>query len=165
MPTPRCRRSFLFRAERIASRARLRRSLDTLVSGKRLHMGTLAWQGSPVTFSMILRRVLSIYVIVALIAGPFVVPAFAGTGTADQMASVADDMPCCPPVPSSSDDHKCPFMAICMSQCLLGLPAGIQIDARIARVSRTAFPLSDTFADGLGRSPPPRPPRSLIVSA
>jgi hypothetical protein len=119
---------------------------------------------------MILRRVLSICVIVALIAGPFVVPAFAGMVTADsmnadQMASMADDMPCCPHAPSSSDDHKCPFMAICMSQCLLGLPAGIQIDARIARVSRTPFPLSDTFADGLGRSPPPRPPRSLIVSA
>jgi hypothetical protein len=143
-------------------------------------MGTPVWQGPRVTFAMILRRVLSICVIVALITGPFVVPATAGmmkadqmnassmnadSMQADQMANMADDMPCCPHGPSSTDDHKCPFMAICMSQCLPGLPAGIQIDARIARVSRTAFPLSDIFADGLGRSPPPRPPRSLIVSA
>ena len=133
-------------------------------------MGTSVWQGSRVTFSMILRRVLSICVIVALITGPFVAPATAGMVKvdpmkADSMANMADDMPCCPHAPSSTDDHKCPFMAICMSQCLLGLPTGIQIDARIATVSRAAFPLSDTFADGLGRSPPPRPPRSLIVSA
>lgn len=133
-------------------------------------MGTSVWQGSRVTFSMILRRVLSICVIVALITGPFVAPATAGMVKADpmkadSMAGMADDMPCCPHAPSSTDDHKCPFMAICMSQCLLGLPTGIQIDARIATVSRAAFPLSDTFADGLGRSPPPRPPRSLIVSA
>ena len=143
-------------------------------------MGTSVWQGSRVTFSMILRRVLSICVIVALITGPFVAPATAGMVKADSMmadsmmadpmkadsmTSMADNMPCCPHAPSSTDDHKCPFMAICMSQCLLGLPTGIQIDARIATVSRAAFPLSDTFADGLGRSPPPRPPRSLIVSA
>jgi hypothetical protein len=123
------------------------------------------WQNFRVKLLTIIRRVLSICVIVALITGPLVAPAAAGMVKADPMVSMADDMPCCPHSPSPTDDHKCPFMAICMSQCLLGLPASIQIGARIASIGRTAFSLSDTFGDSLGSSPPPRPPRSLIVSA
>jgi hypothetical protein len=112
--------------------------------------------------SGILRHVLAICVIAGLISGTLAAPAVAGgmmrTATT---VSMADDMPCCPHnMPSSTDEHKCPFMAICMSQSFLGLPAALEVGGLFASVSRVHFPLNDTFGDSIAYSPPPRPPRS-----
>jgi hypothetical protein len=114
----------------------------------------------------ILRHVLAIFVIAGLIAGPLAASAAASAAQAAAMAAMSDDMPCCPHTPPPVDCPKCPFMAVCsMPQCLLGVPAGMVIGAVAPTVARLLVPLSDLHRDGLGYSPPPRPPRSLILSA
>jgi len=114
----------------------------------------------------ILRHVLAIFVIAGLIAGPLGASAAADATQATAMAGMSDDMPCCPHKPPPVDCPKCPFMAVCsMPQCLLGAPAGMVVGAVAPTVARLLLPLSDLQRDGLGYSPPPRPPRSRILSA
>jgi hypothetical protein len=114
----------------------------------------------------ILRHVLAIFVIAGLIAGPLAAPAAANAAQAAAMASMSDDMPCCPHTPPPFDCPKCPFMAVCsVPQCLLGLPTGMVMGALTPTAARLPMLLSDLQRDGLGYSPPPRPPRSLILSA
>jgi hypothetical protein len=114
----------------------------------------------------ILGHVLAIFVIAGLIAGPFAAPAVAGAAQAVAMESMSDDMPCCPHTPPPVDCPKCPFMAVCsVPQCLLGLPTGMVMGALTSTAAQLLIPLSDLQRDGLGYSPPPRPPRSLILSA
>jgi hypothetical protein len=117
--------------------------------------------------SGILRHVLAIFVIAGLIAGPLAAPAAAADmAQATPMAGMSDDMPCCPHTPPPLDCPKCPFMAVCsVPQCLLGLPTGMVMGALTPTVAQLLIPLSDLQRDGLGYSPPPRPPRSLILSA
>jgi hypothetical protein len=57
-------------------------------------------------------------------------------------------------------------MAVCsMLQCVPGLSAAIVLGALTPTATRLLIPLSDLHREGLGYSPPPRPPRSLILSA
>jgi hypothetical protein len=114
----------------------------------------------------ILRHVLAIFVIAGLIAGPLAASAAADTAQVAAMGAISDEMPCCPQKPPPDDCPKCPFMAVCsMPQCLLGLPAGMVMGALTLTAARLPVLLSDLQRDGLGYSPPPRPPRSLILSA
>jgi hypothetical protein len=113
----------------------------------------------------ILRHVLAIFVVAGLIAGPLAADAAAGAAQAVAMASMSDDMPCCPHTPPPVDCPKCPFMAVCsMPQCLPGLSSDTLVGVA-PTVTRLLIPLSDLNRDGLGYSPPARPPRSLILSA
>jgi hypothetical protein len=113
----------------------------------------------------ILRHVLAIFVVAGLIAGPLAASA-TDTAQATAVASMSDEMPCCPHTPPPVDCSKCPFMAVCsMPQCLLGLPAGMVMGALAPTAARLPVLLSDLQRDGLGYPPPPRPPRSLILSA
>jgi hypothetical protein len=114
----------------------------------------------------IFRYVLAICVIAGLIAGPLAAPAAAGAAQATAMAGMSNGMPCCPHAPPPVECPKCPFMAVCsMSQCLPALPGGMVIGGLAPTAARLLIPLSDLYRDGLGYSPPPRPPRSLILSA
>jgi hypothetical protein len=110
--------------------------------------------------------VLAIFVIAGLIAGTLAAPAAANAVQATSMLGMADDMPCCPHKPPPVDCPKCPFMAVCsMLQCLPGLPGAIVIGGLAPTATRLLVPLNDLHRDGLGYAPPPRPPRSLILSA
>ena len=114
----------------------------------------------------ILRHLLAILVIAGLITGPLAAPGVAGAAPAAAMAGMSDDMPCCPHEPPPVDCPKCPFMAMCsMSQCLPALPAGMVIGSLPPTVTRLLIPSNDLYRDGLGYSPPPRPPQFLILPA
>jgi hypothetical protein len=114
----------------------------------------------------ILRYAFAIFVIAGLIAGPLAAPAGAGAAQDTAMAGMSDDVPCCPDKPPPVDCPKCPFMAVCsMPQCLPGLSAGIVTGALAPTITQLFVSLSDLHRDGLGYSPPPRPPRSLSLSA
>jgi hypothetical protein len=114
----------------------------------------------------ILRHVLAIFVIAGLIAAPLVAPAAADATQATAMAGMSEGMPCCPHKPPPVDCPKCPFTAVCsMLQCLPGLSGAMVIGALAPTATRLLVPLSDLHRDGLGYAPPPRPPRSLILSA
>jgi hypothetical protein len=114
----------------------------------------------------ILRHVLAIFVIAGVIAGPLAAPAAAGAAQTTAIAGMSDDMPCCPHEPPPVDCPKCPFMAVCgMSQCLPALPGGMVMGGLAPTATRLLIPLSDLYRDGLGYSPPARPPRSLILWA
>jgi hypothetical protein len=114
----------------------------------------------------ILRHFFAIFVIAGLIVGPLAAPAATDATQVAAMGAIADEMPCCPDKPPPVDCPKCPFMAVCsMPQCLLGVPAGMVIGAIAPNVAQLLLPLSDLHRDGLGYSPPARPPRSLILSA
>jgi hypothetical protein len=55
-------------------------------------------------------------------------------------------------------------MAICMSKTFVAHPADV-LAQLFASKTRTLIPASDPETDGLGYSPPPRPPRSSVLSA
>ncbi len=123
-----------------------------------------------VKYSIHLRRLLAIFVIVGLVIAPL--SARANTGAMAPMAMTAmpdeaamsDDMPCCPEKSAPIDCDQCPLMALCVSTTLQApLPAGI---AEIQPVTlRMLLPGSDPEVESLGYSPPPKPPRSLVLSA
>jgi len=78
-----------------------------------------------------------------------------------EMASMPEDMPCCPPEkPVIPDCQKaCPLTAMCMAKCSSVSPllsysaASIWLRANILR------PGSDVIGDTLPGEPPARPPR------
>ncbi|MGA7996657.1 MAG: hypothetical protein WCA28_17380 [Bradyrhizobium sp.] len=82
--------------------------------------------------------------------------------SADMMAEVADDMPCCPSkAPAPVDCDKCVFMAACGSVCFAGITAGISHPFPV--VSDTlALQRNDDRPDGFGHPPPEHPPRRLV---
>jgi hypothetical protein len=132
--------------------------------------------------SIMLSRILAVF----LIAGLFTAPLSArlavaadgsaramsmsgdtGMAGAMDMASAMDmtgDMPCCPDKQAPADCDKCALMALCMSQTLQALPSYVFAEI-VPSTMRTVIPLSDPKMESLGRSPPPRPPRSLVHSA
>jgi hypothetical protein len=75
---------------------------------------------------------------------------------------MANDMPCCPsqaPAPAGCD--KCVLMAACMSQCFTVVATEVRHPPRIASES-VAPRQNDSRRDGVGRSPPEHPPRTLV---
>ena len=134
-----------------------------------------SWAGmcetGPVKYSIHLCRLLAIFVIVGLVVAPLTARAntsamapMAMTAMSDGAVAMSDDMPCCPEKSAPVDCDQCPLMALCVSTTLQApLPAGI---AEIRPVTlRMLLPGSDPEVDSLGYSPPPKPPRSLVLSA
>ena len=134
-----------------------------------------SWAGmcetGPVKYSIHLCRLLAIFVIVGLVVAPLTARAntsamapMAMTAMSDGAVVMSDDMPCCPEKSAPVDCDQCPLMALCVSTTLQApLPAGI---AEIRPVTlRMLLPGSDPEVDSLGYSPPPKPPRSLVLSA
>jgi hypothetical protein len=111
--------------------------------------------------SLLLKRVLAIF----LIAGLGVSPLYAATmkgmeqsAQASSMAGMADDMPCHPD--KSSPDKACPLMVACLSLCFQGMPpvfGAIVIPGTVEL--RTPFE-SVRQLTSLAPSPPARPPRA-----
>jgi hypothetical protein len=103
---------------------------------------------------------MAIFVIVGLMGASPTAPAMAEVMRASTMA---DGMPCCPPHRSMPADccQKCPIGIVCVSMCIQGalvsaivpfLPSYKLVIARYG----------DLLREGLGHSPPSRPPRFLV---
>jgi len=125
--------------------------------------------------SIILSRLLAVFLIAGLFAAPLSASLAAAGDSARAMGMTGDmgmtgemgmtgDMPCCPDKQVPADCDKCALMAICMNQTLQALPSYVFAEIVPSRV-RTLVPLSDPKMESLGYSPPPRPPRSLVHSA
>jgi hypothetical protein len=106
----------------------------------------------------IIGYLLAIFVIVGLIAGTFIAPA-----AASQMnvASMADGGPCCPQKHAPDDCQKCPFGVHCVSPGVLGAVNGFSTPF-FPRFAGGTTVFADHFEEGLGSSPPSRPPRILV---
>jgi len=119
----------------------------------------------PVTRSIHLCRLLAVFLIASLVFAPLAARANMGSAsTADDMAAMSDDMPCCPDKSAPVGCADCPLMALCVSTTLQApLPASV---AEIQPVTlRMGLPGSDPEVESVVYSPPPRPPRSLVRSA
>lgn len=119
--------------------------------------------------SIHLRRLLAVLVIVGLVIAPLTARASTGamasmTSMSDDTAAMSEDMPCCPDKSAPIDCDQCPLMALCAATTLQApLPADV---AEIQSVTlRMLLPGSDPEVDSVGYSPPPKPPRSLVLSA
>ena len=112
--------------------------------------------------SLILSRLLAIFLMAGLITAPL--SAVAAMNVITTSMSMQGDMPCCPEKSSPVDCDKCVLMATCMTKTFVAHPADVLAQPFASRI-RTLIPASDPETDGLGYSPPPRPPRSLVLSA
>jgi hypothetical protein len=124
-----------------------------------------------VKHSIDLCRLLAVFAIVGLVIAPLTARANAGgmasmamASMSDDAADMADDMPCCPDKSAPADCDQCPLMALCAATTLQApLPTGI---AEIQPVTlRMLLPGSDPEVDSVAYSPPPKPPRSQVLSA
>ena len=111
---------------------------------------------------------LAILVIVGLLVRPFAAPVAASQNPMDHaaMASMADDMPCCPHEPAMPPDcQKCLLMTVCAMKVFQGAWAdsGMLNPSWVA--ASLATPGDDSRRNGLGYPPPPRPPRTSIIPA
>ena len=118
--------------------------------------------------SIHLCRLLAVLVIVGLVIAPLTARANTGamamTSMSDDTAAMSEDMPCCPDTSTPVGCDQCPLMALCVATTLQApLPAGV---AEIQSVTlRMLLPGSDPEVESVGYSPPPKPPRSLVLSA
>jgi hypothetical protein len=121
--------------------------------------------------SIHLCRLLAVFAIVGLVIAPLTARAnAAGMASmammpmSDYATGMADDMPCCPDKSAPVDCDQCPLMALCAATTLQApLPAGV---AEIRAVTlRMLLPGSDPEVESVGYSPPPKPPRSQVLSA
>jgi len=118
-------------------------------------------------FSFI-SRLLSILAIVGLLTAPMVAPSSAvamddaSMAGMSGMASVPDDMPCCPnEKPSLPGCAKsCPFAILCLAKCFPAVPAvSVVMPARVF-VADVKTSWDDNLRDILPDPPPPKPPRT-----
>jgi hypothetical protein len=125
--------------------------------------------------SIILSRLLAVFLIAGLFAAPLSaslaaagdsMPAMSMTGDTGMTGEMGmtGDMPCCPDKQMPADCDKCALMAICMNKTLQALPSYVFVEIVPSRM-RSVVPPSDPKMESLGYSPPPRPPRSLVRSA
>ncbi|NOJ48207.1 hypothetical protein HCN50_18470 [Bradyrhizobium sp. WSM 1744] len=120
--------------------------------------------------SIHLCRLIAVFLIAGLVFAPLAARANVDSAASTAMASLADeaafaaaDMPCCPEKSSPVDCADCPLMALCVSATLQApMPASV---VEIQPVTLRTFPGSDPEVESVGYSPPPKPPRSLVVSA
>jgi hypothetical protein len=111
-----------------------------------------------------MSRLLAILLIAGLVTAPFTIPAAANSAesAAMEMASMSDDMPCCPSkAPAPVDCDKCVLMAVCMSSSYAGVSVAI-VHPFLITSSAIALRLNDSLPEGLGHSPPEHPPRTLV---
>jgi hypothetical protein len=125
--------------------------------------------------SIILSRLLAIFLIAGLFTAPLSASLAAAGDTMSAMSMTGDmdmtgemgmtgDMPCCPDKQVPADCDKCALMAICMNKTLQALPSYAFVEIVPSRM-RSVVPPSDPKMESLGYAPPPRPPRSLVRSA
>jgi hypothetical protein len=125
---------------------------------------TLVCETGAVKRSIYLCRLLTVLVIVGLVIAPLSARANTAGMASMAVTSMSDDMPCCPDKSAPVDCDQCALMALCASTTLQApLPANVtEIQAVTLRL---LLPGSDPEAEGVGYSPPPKPPRSLAFSA
>jgi hypothetical protein len=115
-------------------------------------------------FRRFIGRLLAIFAIAGLIAAPLVSPVAAMgssiVATSD-MASMSDEMPCCPDTQKSKDCKDCPLLAICALKTFTIHPAADAIAVREAMHHQLAV-RDDLMSDGVDRPPPDHPPRTLV---
>ena len=114
--------------------------------------------------SILLGRLLAIFLIAGLVFAPLSAPASAAKAASAVTVEMSADMPCCPDKSAPADCDQCPLMAICMVTTLQAPSSAGVIELRPVTV-RLVAPRSDPEAESLGYLPPPRPPRSLVRSA
>jgi hypothetical protein len=106
----------------------------------------------------IIRYLLAIFMIAGLIAGSPTAPQAVSPMDA---ASISDCMSCCPQKHSPDDCQKCPLGVLCVSPGVLGAVNGFSTPLFPRFVEGTTV-FADHFREGLGSSPPSRPPRILV---
>jgi hypothetical protein len=115
-------------------------------------------------FRRFIGRLLAIFAIAGLIAAPLVSPVAAMgssiVATSD-MASMSDEMPCCPDTQKSKDCKDCPLLAICALKTFTTHAAADAIAVRPARHHELAVH-DDLMSDGVDRPPPDHPPRTPV---
>jgi len=117
-----------------------------------------------VKISILLGRLLAIFLIAGLVFAPLSAPVNAANRASMATAEMSADMPCCPDKSAPVDCDQCPLMAICMVKSFQEPSSAGVIELRPVAV-RLLGPRSDPAAEGLNYLPPPRPPRSLVRSA
>lgn len=115
-------------------------------------------------FLRLISRLLSIFVIAGLVAAPLVRPVAAAQVSAvamPEMASMVDDMPCCPDRQKNKDCKDCPLLAICVVKILAANPAADAIAVHSDRYLQLVI-YDDLMSDGVDCPPPDHPPRTLV---
>lgn len=115
----------------------------------------------------IIRCLLVLLVVSSLVTAPFSASAATTLAAASEMADMAADMPCCPHMdgqkaPQRNDCKDCPLMIVCLLKSMQGVAASVERMLYAPQISTQMVPPGDILADGLGSSPPARPPRSLV---
>jgi hypothetical protein len=115
-------------------------------------------------FRRLIGYLLAVFVIAGLVVAPLVSPV-AAMGVSDvgmfDMASMADDMPCCPDNQKKNDCADCPLLAICVVKNLAAQPLADAVVLRpVKRFQLAAH--DDLMSDGFDRPPPDHPPRTLV---
>jgi hypothetical protein len=112
----------------------------------------------------LIGRVLAVLAIVGLVATPLALPV-ASIGSSNvamsDMASMTDEMPCCPDTQKKNDCKDCPLLAICAVKNLASQPIADAMVVRPAKHYQLAIH-DDLMSDGLDRPPPDHPPRTLV---
>ena len=132
---------------------------------------TLVCETGVVKRSIYLCRLLAVLVIVGLVIAPLSARAntagmasMAMTSMSDGAAAMSDDMPCCPDKSMPVDCDQCPLMALCASTTSQA-PLLANVTEIQSVTLRLLIPGSDPEVEGVGYSPPPKPPRSQVFSA
>jgi hypothetical protein len=100
------------------------------------------WQVAPVTPWTFLRRILPILAIVGLVLSPLAAPVDASAREmAGTMASMASEMPGCPPKLQIKDcgGTTCPTMATCVAKCFQAGPIVIEFPSAPVPVAIAAL--------------------------
>jgi len=109
-------------------------------------------------------RLLGVLVIAGLVVAPLAAPASAmASSTVDMahMASMSEEMPCCPDGQKSSHCPDCPLAAMCVVKIAPVIPCFAEaIPVRLLVKTAHAF-RDDAPRHGLDRPPPDHPPRHL----
>lgn len=115
-------------------------------------------------FRRLIGYLLAVFVIAGLVVAPLARPV-AAMGVSDvgisDMASMADDMPCCPDTQKKNDCKDCPLLAICVVKNLAAQPLADAIVLRPVKHLQLAA-RNDLMSDGFDRPPPDHPPRTLV---
>lgn len=122
----------------------------------------------------LIGRMLAIFAVAGLVAAPLVSPVAAmgrsnvttsNVATSNvamsDLASMADDMPCCPDTQKKNDCRDCPLLAICTLKNVAAHPVTDVVVERPARHYQPVVP-DDLISEGLDRPPPDHPPRTLV---
>ena len=124
------------------------------------------WDSATMKRRAVMRWFLALGIAVGVVIGPAAplmaaMPSAPTTAMNEHAMQMADGMPCCPKKQTSVlfDCNKCAF-----SNCVIKLSAPAQASAIVkipVLVSRIA-PVSEFAPAGLAKSPPERPPRTIV---